>query len=58
MRSSLIHSFDNSFVIVEFEYLFTVFVYNLSVLSCDFAFVNDCDFPDLFFYYFAQTIVI
>ena len=37
---------------------FTVFVYNFSVLLCDFVFVNDCDFPDLFFHYFAQTIVI
>ena len=49
---------DNSFVITEFEYFFTVFVYDLSVFSCDFVFVNDCDFPDLFFHYFAQTIVI
>ena len=49
---------DGSFVITEFEYFFAVFVYNLSVLSFDFVFVNDCDFPNLFFHYFAQTIVI
>ena len=49
---------DNSFVITEFEYFFTVFVYNLSVLSCDFVFVNDCDFSDLLFYYFTYGIVI
>ena len=49
---------DNSFVINEFEYFFTVSVYDLSVLSCDFVFVNDCDFPNLFSHHFAQTIVI
>ena len=49
---------DDSFVIAEFEYLFTVFVYDFSVLSCDLIFVNNRYFSDLFFYYFAQTIVI
>ena len=48
----------NSFIVTEFEYFFTVFVCDFSVLSCGFVFVNDCDFPDLFFHYFAQTIVI
>ena len=38
------------FIVTEFEYFSTVFVYDFSVLSCDFAFVNDCDFPDLFFH--------
>ena len=49
---------DDSFVIAEFEYFFTVFVYYFSVLSRDLIFINDCYFPDLFFHYFAQTIVI
>ena len=49
---------NDSFVMAEFEYFFTVFVYNFSVLSRDFVFVNNCNFPDLFFHYFAQTIVI
>ena len=49
---------NNSFVIAEFEYFFTVFVYDFLVLSCDFVFINDCDFSDLSFYYFAQAIVI
>ena len=40
---------DNSFVISKFEYFFTVFVYDFSVLSGDLVFVNNCDFPDLFF---------
>ena len=46
---------DSSVVITEFEYFFTVFVYNLSVLSCDFVFVNDCDFPNLFFSLFCSN---
>ena len=49
---------DDSFVISEFEYFFTVFVYDFSVLSCDLVFVNNCDFSNLLFYYFAQAIVI
>ena len=49
---------DNSFVITEFEYFFTVFVYDISVLSCDFVFVNDCVLSNLLFYYFAEAIVI
>ena len=49
---------NNSFVIAKFEYFFRVFVYNFSVLSCDFVFVNDCDFSNLFFHYFVQAIVI
>ena len=49
---------DDSFVIAEFEYLFTVFVYDFSVLSCDFVFVNDCSFPNLFFNYLAHAIVV
>ena len=49
---------DDSFVITEFEYFFTVFGYDVSVLSCDFIFVNDCDFSNLLLYYFAQAIVI
>ena len=49
---------DDSFVITEFEYFFTEFVYDFSVLSCDFVFVNDCDFSNLLFYYFAQAIMI
>ena len=49
---------DDCFVITEFEYFFTVFVYDFLVLSCDFVFVNDCDFSNLSFYYFAQSIVI
>ena len=40
---------DDSFVITEFEYFFAVFVYDFSLLSCDLVFVNDCDFPYLFF---------
>ena len=53
-----VHLSDDPFIVTEFEYFFTVFVYYFSVLSRDFVFVNDCDFPDLFFYYFAQTIMI
>ena len=49
---------DNSFAITEFEYFFTVFAYNLSILSCDFVFVNDCDFSGFLFYCFAHGIVI
>ena len=49
---------NDSFVITEFEYFFTVLVYDFSILSCDLVFVNDCDFPNLFFNYFAQAIVI
>ena len=49
---------DNSFVITEFEYFFTVFVNDFSVLSCDFVLVNDCDFSNLLFYYFTHGIVI
>ena len=41
---------DNSFVITEFECFFTVFVNDFSVLSCDFVFVNNFDFPHLFFF--------
>ena len=49
---------NDSFVITESEYFFTVFVYNFLALSCDFVFVNNCDFPNLCFHYFALTIVI
>ena len=49
---------DDSFVITELEYIFAVFVYDFSVISCDFVFVNDCDFSKSLFYYFAQAIVI
>ena len=50
--------FDDSFVITEFEYLFTVFVYDFSVLSHDLIFVNDCEFSYFLFHYLAQAIVI
>ena len=49
---------DNSFVETEFEYFFMIFVHNFSVLSCDFVFVNDCDFSNLFLYYFTHGIMI
>ena len=49
---------DNSFVITEFEYFSTVFVYDLSVLPCYFVFVNDCEFSNCFFYYFTHGIMI
>ena len=49
---------DDSFVITKFEFFFTVFVYDFLILSCDFVFVNDCNFSDLLFYYSAQAIVI
>ena len=49
---------DDSFVIPEFEYFFTVFVYDFSVLSHDLIFVNDCEFSNLLFYYLAHAIVI
>ena len=49
---------NNSFAVAEFEYFFAIFVYNFSVLLCDFVFVNDCDFSNLLFYYFAKAIVI
>ena len=48
---------DDSFVISEFEYLFTVF-YDFSVLSCDLIFVNYCEFSDLLSHYLAHAIVI
>ena len=50
--------FDDPFVITELEYFFTVFVYDLTVLSCYFVFVNDCDFSHLLFYYFTHGIVV
>ena len=40
---------NDSFVIAEFEYFFTVFVYDFLVLSCYYVFVNNCDFSNLFF---------
>ena len=49
---------DNSFVITEFDYFFTVFVYDLSVLMCYFVFVNYCEFSNLLFHYLAHAIVI
>ena len=49
---------DDSFVISEFEYLFTVFVYDFSVLSRDLIFVNDCEFSNLLSHYVAHAIVI
>ena len=42
---------DDSFVITEFEYFFTIFVYDLSVLTCYFVFINYSNFTDLFFDY-------
>ena len=38
--------------------IFMILVYDFSVLSYDFVFVNDCDFSNLFFHYFVQAIVI
>ena len=49
---------DDSFVITEFEHLFTVFVYDFSVLSNDLIFVNDCEFFNLLSHYLAHAIVI
>ena len=49
---------DDSFVISEFEYLFTVFVYDFSVPSHDLIFVNDCEFSNLLSHYLANAIVI
>ena len=42
---------DDSFVMTEFEYFFTIFVYDLSVLTCYFVFINYSNFTDLFFDY-------
>ena len=50
-----VHIFDDPFVITKFEYLFTVFVYDFSVLSRDLIFVNNRYFPNLSFNYFAQN---
>ena len=50
-----IHLSDDPFVIAEFEYLFTVFVYDFSVLSRDLIFVNNRYFPDLFFLLFCSN---
>ena len=50
-----IDSFDNSLIVTEFKYFFTVFVYNLSVLSCDLVFVNDHYFSNLFFSLFCSN---
>ena len=47
---------DDSFVITEFEYLFTV--YDFSVPLRDLIFVNDCEFSNLLSYYLAHAIVI
>ena len=49
---------DDSFVVSEFKYLFAVFIYDFSVLSCDLIFVNDCEFSNLLFHYLAHAIVI
>ena len=51
-----VNLFDNFFVIPKFEYFFTGFVYDFSVLSCGFVFANDCDFSNLLLLDAAQVI--
>ena len=49
---------DDSFVITEFEYFFTIFVYDPSVLTCYFVFINYCQFSNLLFHYLAHAVMV